>query len=112
MRAVIRGVAAHQDDNGRENAPSDNLQVAPENAQSTQVAPGVLFCHQRAHLAARTATVLSRLAMDRPRSTLGGMWQQVKDRWAGLQDGQRASLVVALTAVIFLLYLTRRTYLR
>lgn len=40
------------------------------------------------------------------------MWQQIKDRWAGLQDEQRAALVVALTAVIFLLYVTRRTYLR
>jgi hypothetical protein len=40
------------------------------------------------------------------------MWQQVKDRWSGLQDEQRVALVVALSAVIFLLYVTRRTYLR
>jgi hypothetical protein len=40
------------------------------------------------------------------------MLQQVKDRWSALQDGQRAGLVVALTAIIFLLYVTRRTYLR
>ena len=40
------------------------------------------------------------------------MWQQVNDRWTGLQEGQRAALVVALMAVIVLLYLTRRTYLR
>ena len=40
------------------------------------------------------------------------MWQQIKDRWAGLQDEQRAALVVALTAVVILLYVTRRTYLR
>jgi hypothetical protein len=40
------------------------------------------------------------------------MWQQIKDRWTGLQDGQRAALVVALAAVTILLYVTRRTYLR
>ena len=71
------------------------------------------LCHQRAHLVARTATIrLRATAIDRWRSTLAGMWQQVKDRWTGLQDGQRAALIVALTAVIFLLYVTRRTYLR
>src|SRR5690242_11322714 len=46
------------------------------------------------------------------RSTLAGMWQQVTDRWTRLQDGQRAALVIALGAVIVLLYVTRRTYLR
>jgi len=40
------------------------------------------------------------------------MWHQVKDRWTSLQDGQRAALIVAFTAVILLLYVTRRTYLR
>jgi hypothetical protein len=40
------------------------------------------------------------------------MLQEVKDRWSALQDGQRAALVVALTAIIFLLFVTRRTYLR
>ena len=111
MRAVIRGVAAHQDDNDRENVPSDNLQVSPENAQSTQVAPGVLLVTSGS-TSPRARRRPSRLAIHRGRSTLGGMWQQVKDRWTGLQDEQRAALVVALTAVIFLLYLTRRTYLR
>jgi hypothetical protein len=77
MRAVIRGVAAHLDDNDPENAPSDNLQVAPENAQSTQVAPGVLFCHQQAHAAARKATILCRHAIDIPALNLGHLGADV-----------------------------------